>query len=110
MAVMDFVIFPPRWSVHENTFRPPYYHRNVMAEYMGLIAGTYEAKEKGFLPGGGSLHSCMTAHGPETAVYKKASEAPQVPEKIGTGALAFMFESTYMMKVWCRWKQDLGST
>uniref|UniRef100_A0A914ZS86 Homogentisate 1,2-dioxygenase n=1 Tax=Parascaris univalens TaxID=6257 RepID=A0A914ZS86_PARUN len=64
-AIADFVIFPPRWSVAENTFRPPYYHRNCMSEYMGLICGTYEAKESGFKPGGGSLHSMMTPHGPD---------------------------------------------
>ncbi|KAM7433993.1 hypothetical protein ABFA07_015828, partial [Porites harrisoni] len=65
VAIADFVIFPPRWSVAENTFRPPYYHRNCMSEFMGLIYGKYEAKEEGFAPGGGSLHSMMTPHGPD---------------------------------------------
>jgi homogentisate 1,2-dioxygenase len=64
-AVADFVIFPPRWCVQEHTFRPPYYHRNCMTEYMGLIRGDYDAKAEGFVPGGGSLHSCMTPHGPD---------------------------------------------
>ena len=66
IANIDFVIFPPRWMVAERTFRPPYYHRNIMSEYMGLISGTYDAKETGFVPGGGSLHNCMAAHGPDT--------------------------------------------
>jgi homogentisate 1,2-dioxygenase len=58
-AVLDFAIFPPRWMVAENTFRPPYYHRNIMSEYMGNISGKYDAKEAGFRPGFGSLHSLM---------------------------------------------------
>jgi len=78
--------------VGEDTFRPPYYHRNIMSEYMGLIHGVYDAKEEGFLPGGGSLHNCMSAHGPDTETFKKASQADLKPEKI-ENTLAFMFES-----------------
>ncbi len=96
-AVVDFVIFPPRWSVAEGTFKPPYYHRNLMNEFMGLIEGIYEAKEEGFLPGGASLHSCMSAHGPESAVHDKASTAELKPERVAEGSMAFMFESVYMM-------------
>jgi len=72
-AVVDFVIFPPRWLVAEHTFRPPFYHRNTMSEFMGNISGVYDAKEFGFCPGASSLHSCMSGHGPETAVFEKAS-------------------------------------
>ena len=74
-AVLDFVVFPPRWLVAEETFRPPYYHRNTMTEFMGNIKGTYDAKEKGFIPGASSLHSTMSGHGPETEVFTKASLA-----------------------------------
>lgn len=70
VALLDFVIFPPRWLVAEHTFRPPYYHRNCMSEFMGLIHGGYEAKADGFLPGGASLHNCMTPHGPDTKSYE----------------------------------------
>lgn len=72
-AVVDFVIFPPRWLVAEKTFKPPYYHRNTMSEFMGNIAGTYDAKEKGFTPGASSLHLTMSGHGPEASVFEKAS-------------------------------------
>lgn len=65
-AVVDFAIFPPRWLVAENTFKPPYYHRNTMSEFMGNIKGVYDAKEEGFVPGSSSLHSTMAGHGPET--------------------------------------------
>ncbi|PRP78653.1 homogentisate 1,2-dioxygenase [Planoprotostelium fungivorum] len=99
VAVADFVIFPPRWTVAENTFRPPYFHRNCMSEFMGLIRGVYEAKEEGFVPGGASLHSCMVAHGPDTETFYKASEASLQPAKIPDTTLAFMFESTYMLHV-----------
>jgi homogentisate 1,2-dioxygenase len=98
VANVDFVIFPPRWSVAEDTFRPPYFHRNIMSEYMGLIRGVYDAKEKGFVPGGGSLHNCMSAHGPEAAVFEKASQAELKPQYMGD-ALAFMFESRYPFEV-----------
>lgn len=98
-AACDFVIFPPRWLSMENTFRPPYYHRNTMNEFMGNIAGSYDAKEKGFVPGASSLHSCMSAHGPEAEVLEKASTMELKPTKVGEGCLAFMFETAYTMKV-----------
>lgn len=91
-AHLDFVIFPPRWLVGENTFRPPYFHRNVMSEYMGLIHGVYDAKQGGFLPGGASLHNSMTAHGPDTETFLKGIENSEAPQKI-TDTMAFMFES-----------------
>ncbi|XP_012261379.2 homogentisate 1,2-dioxygenase [Athalia rosae] len=98
-AVADFVIFPPRWSVQEHTFRPPYYHRNCMSEFMGLIKGRYEAKEEGFQAGGASLHSIMTPHGPDTACFEGASNAELVAERIADGTQAFMFESSFSLAV-----------
>lgn len=100
-AVCDFVIFPPRWLVAEHTFRPPYFHRNTMSEFMGNLAGVYDAKEYGFIPGASSLHSCMSGHGPEEAVFEKASDdsKPQVPAFVGKDSMAFMFETCYQMKI-----------
>ena len=72
---LDFVIFPPRWLAMENTFRPPWFHRNVASEFMGLIHGVYDAKAEGFVPGGASLHNCMSGHGPDAATFEKASAA-----------------------------------
>ena len=72
---LDFVIFPPRWLAMQNTFRPPWFHRNVASEFMGLIEGVYDAKSDGFLPGGASLHNCMSAHGPDAATFESASRA-----------------------------------
>lgn len=97
VAVCDFAIFPPRWMVAENTFRPPYYHRNIMSEYMGNIQGVYDAKEGGFGPGCGSLHNIMTAHGPETDVFHKASTASLTPVKYPYENLAFMLETSYFI-------------
>ena len=96
VANVDFVIFPPRWMVAENTFRPPWYHRNFMSEFMGLIEGTYDAKEKGFAPGGMSLHNCMTPHGPEADVFEKATQAELVPQRY-ENTMAFMLESRYII-------------
>ena len=94
-ANCDFVIFPPRWLVGEDTFRPPWFHRNFMSEFMGLIHGVYDAKEGGgFAPGGASLHNRMGAHGPDAASTKKAMEAELAPQKIDD-TLAFMFESRW---------------
>ncbi len=94
VANCDFVIFPPRWMVAEKTFRPPWYHRNIMSEFMGLIHGIYDAKEKGFEPGGASLHNCMSPHGPEADVFEKASNAELQPQRY-ENTMAFMFESRY---------------
>jgi homogentisate 1,2-dioxygenase len=91
-ANVDFVIFPPRWMVGEDTFRPPWFHRNVMSEFMGLIHGVYDAKAGGFVPGGASLHNCMSAHGPDVATTERAMSAALAPHKID-GTLAFMFET-----------------
>lgn len=97
-ANIDFVIFPPRWMVATDTFRPPYFHRNVMSEFMGLIHGVYDAKEGGgFNPGGCSLHNCMSAHGPDAAVFEKASNMDLKPQYLDS-TLAFMFESRFMMR------------
>lgn len=99
-AVADFVIFPPRWLVQEDTFRPPWYHRNTMSEFMGLICGDYDAKAGGgFQPAGASLHNVMSAHGPDASTFEKASSAELKPQKIGEGSMAFMFESTLMIGV-----------
>ncbi len=91
-ANVDFVIFPPRWIVAEHTFRPPWFHRNMMNEFMGLILGQYEAKAEGFLPGGASLHNCMSGHGPDAETFERASKAEPKPQYID-GTLAFMFET-----------------
>ena len=93
-ANCDFVIFPPRWLVAEDTFRPPWYHRNMMSEFMGLVYGQYDAKAEGFRPGGASLHNCMVPHGPDTDAFDKASANDLVPQKLDN-TLAFMFESRY---------------
>jgi len=97
-ANIDFVIFPPRWMVAENTFRPPWFHRNIMSEFMGLIYGQYDAKESGFLPGGMSLHNQMLPHGPDAAGFEKASNATLTPQKLD-GTMAFMFETRYPQQV-----------
>ena len=97
VANCDFVIFPDHWLVGEDTFRPPWYHRNTMSEYMGLIYGQYDAKEEGFVPGGGSLHNQMSAHGPDLDAFEKASNAELRPQKL-SGTLAFMFESRYIIR------------
>lgn len=90
---LDFVIFPPRWLVAEDTFRPPWFHRNVASEFMGLIHGAYDAKADGFVPGGSSVHNCMSGHGPDAATFDKASSADtRQPHKVGD-TMAFMFET-----------------
>ena len=93
-ANIDFVIFPPRWLVAEHTFRPPWYHRNIMSEFMGLIVGQYDAKEEGFVPGGMSLHNMMLPHGPDFAGFEKASNADLEPVKLDN-TMAFMFETRF---------------
>lgn len=101
-AVADFVIFPPRWLVGEDTFRPPWYHRNTMSEFMGLIRGGYDAKKGGaggFVPGGASLHNVMSGHGPDADSYEGARNAELKPAKVGAGSCAFMFESCLMVGV-----------
>jgi homogentisate 1,2-dioxygenase len=90
---MDFAIFPPRWLVAQDTFRPPWFHRNVASEFMGLIHGVYDAKAEGFAPGGASLHNCMTGHGPDAATFEKASQADLSKPDVIADTMAFMFET-----------------
>ena len=97
VANVDFVIFPPRWQVAEDTFRPPWFHCNTMSELMGLVHGQYDAKAEGFLPGGVSIHNQMSAHGPDLATFEKASSAKLEPRKIDN-TLAFMWESRYVFR------------
>jgi homogentisate 1,2-dioxygenase len=94
-ANMDFVVFPPRWMVAEHTFRPPWFHRNFMSEFMGLIRGEYDAKAEGFVPGGASLHNCMAGHGPDAETFAKASAAELKPV-YQANTLAFMFETRFV--------------
>ena len=93
-ANIDFVIFPERWLVAEHSFRPPWYHMNIMSEFMGLIKGRYDAKEQGFVPGGMSLHNCMLPHGPDRSAFDKASHGELKAVKL-TDTLAFMFETRF---------------
>lgn len=97
VANCDFVIFPPRWQVAEHTFRPPWFHRNVMSELMGLVQGVYDAKAEGFLPGGVSIHNCHQGHGPDLATFDKASAAELKPHKL-ENTLAFMWESRFVFR------------
>ncbi|MGF6969404.1 homogentisate 1,2-dioxygenase [Paraburkholderia sp. WC7.3g] len=95
---LDFVIFPPRWLVAEDTFRPPWFHRNVASEFMGLVYGAYDAKEEGFVPGGASLHNCMSGHGPDAETFRKASASDTTqPHKVDN-TLAFMFETPRIIR------------
>ncbi len=103
-ANCDFVIFPPRWMVAEDTFRPPWFHRNVMSEFMGLITGAYDAKAGGFAPGGASLHNCMSGHGPDQASWEGATRADLKPHKIDN-TLAFMFETRMPIRT-TRWAEE----
>jgi homogentisate 1,2-dioxygenase len=101
-AIADFVIFPPRWLVAEDTFRPPWYHRNCMSEFMGLIHGSYDAKQGGkggFRAAGASLHNVMSGHGPDAMTHEKASAMELKPQKVGEKSMAFMFESCLMIGV-----------
>lgn len=97
VANCDFVIFPPRWMVAEHTFRPPWFHRNIMSEFMGMVHGAYDAKAGGFAPGGASLHNCMAGHGPDRASYEKAIAVELAPHKI-EDTMAFMFESRWVIR------------
>lgn len=95
---LDFVIFPPRWLVAQNTFRPPWFHRNVASEFMGLIHGQYDAKAGGFAPGGASLHNSFSGHGPDAATFEKASNADLSRPDVLTETMAFMFETRAVIK------------
>jgi homogentisate 1,2-dioxygenase len=97
-ANIDFVIFPERWLVAENTFRPPWYHRNIMSEFMGLVYGVYDAKPEGFVPGGFSLHNQMLPHGPDSDAFAHASNVELKPVKL-SNTLAFMFETRFCQRV-----------
>lgn len=97
VANVDFVIFPERWLVMEDSFRPPWFHRNVMSEFMGLVYGVYDAKPGGFAPGGMSLHNPLVAHGPDAEAFERASAKTLEPERL-SGTLAFMFETRYALE------------
>jgi homogentisate 1,2-dioxygenase len=96
-ANCDFAIFPPRWLVAEHSFRPPWFHRNLMNEFMGLVFGTYDAKAEGFVPGGASLHNCMAGHGPDAETFERASSADLRPQYLAN-TLAFMFETQLVIR------------
>jgi len=96
-ANVDFAIFPPRWMVAEHTFRPPWFHRNMMNEFMGLVFGQYDAKAEGFVPGGASLHNCMAGHGPDAETWERASAAELTPQYLDN-TLAFMFETQLVVR------------
>ena len=97
-ANVDFAIFPPRWLVAQHTFRPPWFHRNVASEFMGLVHGAYDAKAEGFLPGGASLHNCMSGHGPDATTFDKASAADLSRPDVIADTMAFMFETRAVIR------------
>jgi len=95
---LDFAIFPPRWLVAQDTFRPPWFHRNIASEFMGLVHGAYDAKAEGFVPGGCSIHNCMTGHGPDAATFDKASSADLSKPDVVADTMAFMFETRAVIR------------
>jgi len=95
---LDFVIFPPRWLVAQDTFRPPWFHRNIASEFMGLVHGAYDAKAEGFVPGGASLHNSMTGHGPDAATFEKASASDLSRPDVIKDTMAFMFETRAVIR------------
>jgi homogentisate 1,2-dioxygenase len=97
-ANVDFAIFPPRWLVAQHTFRPPWFHRNVASEFMGLVHGAYDAKAEGFVPGGCSLHNCMSGHGPDAATFDRASNADLARPDVIADTMAFMFETRAVLR------------
>ena len=97
-ANLDFAIFPPRILVAQDTFRPPWFHRNVASEFMGLVEGVYDAKAEGFAPGGASLHNCMSAHGPDAATFEKASAADVSKADVISDTMAIMFETRKVIR------------
>ena len=97
-ANLDFAIFPPRWLVAQDTFRPPWFHRNIASEFMGLVHGVYDAKAEGFVPGGASLHNCMSGHGPDAATFEKASHADLSKPDVIRDTMAFMFETRGVLR------------
>ncbi|KGQ20072.1 Homogentisate 1,2-dioxygenase [Lysobacter dokdonensis DS-58] len=97
-ANLDFVVFPPRWLVAQDTFRPPWFHRNIASEFMGLVTGVYDAKAEGFAPGGASLHNSMTGHGPDAATFEKASNADLSKPDVIKDTMAFMFETRAVIR------------
>ena len=97
-ANLDFAIFPPRWLVAQDTFRPPWFHRNIASEFMGLLHGAYDAKAEGFVPGGASLHNCMSGHGPDSATFEKASHADLSKPDVIRDTMAFMFETRGVLR------------
>jgi len=103
---IDFVVFPPRILAMQDTFRPPWFHRNVASEFMGLVHGAYDAKAEGFSPGGASLHNCMTGHGPDAETFEKASRADLSKPDVIKDTMAFMFETRF---VWHTTAQALCS-
>ena len=94
---VDFVIFPPRWLVMQDTFRPPWFHRNYASEFMGLVHGAYDAKAEGFVPGGASLHNCMSGHGPDAETFEKATSADLSKPHVIADTMAFMFETRWVL-------------
>ena len=103
---IDFVIFPPRILAMQDTFRPPWFHRNIASEFMGLVHGAYDAKAEGFAPGGASLHNSMTGHGPDAATFEKASRADLTKPDVIKDTMAFMFETRF---VWRPTRQAIES-
>ena len=98
VSSIDFVIFAPRILAMQDTFRPPWFHRNIASEFMGLIHGRYDAKAEGFVPGGSSLHNCMTGHGPDASTFEKASQADLSQPDVIRDSMAFMFETRCVLR------------
>ncbi len=95
---IDFVVFPPRILAMRDTFRPPWFHRNIASEFMGLIHGHYDAKAEGFVPGGASLHNCMSGHGPDAETFARASAIDTSVPQVIENTMAFMFETRCLLR------------
>ena len=98
---VDFAVFRGRWDATQDTFRPPYMHRNSAVEFNAVIKSP---RTKGaYRPGAVTYTPYLMPHGVSVSGYEAAvgqsDEHANEPRRSSDDELWIQFESTYLLRV-----------
>lgn len=107
---LDLIVFPPRWDATAHTFRPPYFHRNTIAEINGILRD--DEHHAPFVPGCVFITPPLTPHGVGgRTVERERARDDDAPYRVHD-SLWFQLESPLapVLAAWAHPVEDWSAT